>query len=103
MKHFTERNMNGLEFLHQSGDDFAIETVADVEANIKRNKILQNDTDGYTASRDFRHVASIPLVVVEQWNNQYGVDVMAKDNRKLLKRLLNDPDNRLFRTSLGEF
>ena len=103
MKEFSERNMNGFEFLHQNGDDFAIETVADVEENIKRNKILQNETTGYSPEKDLKHIASIPMVVVEEWNRQYGVDVTAKDNKKLFKRLINDPDNRMFRTSLGEF
>ncbi len=103
MAEFIERNMNGFEFLHQSGNDYAIETKADVEANIKRNKTLQNYTDGYNPARDLKHVASIPMVVIEQWNQQYGVDVLAKDNRKLFKRLVNDADNRMFRTSLGEF
>lgn len=103
MKQITEVNFNGVEILHQDGDDFAIETRADVEANLKRNHMLREYTDGYNQSRDMRHIASVPVVVVEEWNRIHGVDVLAKDNRKLLKRLLNDRDNYMFRTCPGTF
>lgn len=103
MKEFLERNSVGTEILHQNGDDYAIQTVADIEANIKRNKILQNYTDGYNKSRDMKHVASIPMVVIHEWNRIYGVDVLKKENSALLRRLINDSDNRMFRTSHGEF
>lgn len=79
----------------------AIEMVADIEPIIERNKALYHDTDGYSPSREWKHVASIPLVVVEIWRKRYGVDVLAKEHAPLLKKLLNDPEWRAFRTSPG--
>ena len=103
MKEITEVNSVGTEILHQNGDDYAIETKVDIEPILKRNKILQNHTDGYNPERDMKHIASIPVVVVQEWNRIYGVDVLKKENRALFRRLINDSDNKMFRTSGGQF
>jgi hypothetical protein len=103
MKEFLERNSVGTEILHQSGDDYAIQTLADIETNLKRNKVLQTHTDGYNAARDMKHIASIPVVVVQEWNRKYNCDVLHKSNIKLFRRLVNDRDNSMFRTSPGVF
>jgi hypothetical protein len=75
---------------------------ADVQDTIDDNKRLFNMNDGYSKSREWRRVASIPLIVVELWKKQYGVNPMKPENSKLLKRLLNDPDLRGLRTAPGE-
>lgn len=92
------------EFLHQDPadpDKFAIQSIADVEPLIERNKALLNDGDGYSPSREWRRVASIPVAVINIWNKQYGCDVLAKQNADLFKRLLNDPENAFLRTAPG--
>lgn len=82
------------------GEEFTLRTVADVEPVIDRNKRLRNDNpSGMGASREWQHVAEIPVTVVFQWIQQYGVDPTAKGNEDLLKRLLNDPEWRYLRTS----
>ena len=45
-----------------------------------------------------RKVASIPLVVIEKWKHELGIDIMNKNDWPKIKQLLNDPDNRFFRT-----
>ena len=55
-------------------------------------------------SGDMRHVASIPLVVVEQWIKEDGVNFMTLPRHEksiYLRRKLNDIDNRAWRTSEG--
>lgn len=74
----------------------------DIEPILERNKALANHDDrGWTKTREWRRVAEIPNVVLEMWRTQHGCDVLAKGNEKLLKRLLNDPENRFLRTAPG--
>lgn len=91
------------EAFHSFGDEMAIETFSDIQPIIDNNKRLANDGDGFSKTREFRRIASIPLVVVEKWLREYGVDVFNKDHQKKVRQLLNDPDNRFLRTSPGRF
>lgn len=92
-----------VETLHfdESEQEATILIEGDIGPLIERNRRLYNDTDGYSKSREWRHVASIPLLIVELWKKRYGADPLAKGNETLLRRLLNDPDLRFLRTSSG--
>lgn len=77
--------------------------VQDVAPILKRNKALQNCGDnGYGKSRDFRRVASIPLVVVDKWLRE-GVDIFNPDHAKEVKRRLNSSEWAHLRTADGRF
>jgi hypothetical protein len=90
------------EYVHpKSEGGFLIESVQDVEPILERNKALQNHHDGYTPSRDFKHVACIPPIVELLWRSKYGVDVYDKNHQPAVRRLLNDPEWRYLRTSPG--
>jgi hypothetical protein len=82
---------------------FVIETAQDVEAIIDNNKRLANDNDGYSPSRELRRIAAIPLVIVEKWRNELGVNIFNKDHEPKVRALLNDPDWRYLRTSPGRY
>jgi hypothetical protein len=69
----------------------------DVEPVLDANGRLANDTDGYSPSRDLQHVASIPLVVWEQWL-QEGLD--PNDDMALMRKL-NNGDWAKLRTGAG--
>lgn len=87
-----------------SSDLTTIKMVQDVEPIIENNKDLRSQGKGYTPSGDMRHVASIPLVVVEQWIKEDGVNFMTLPRHEksiYLRRKLNDIDNRAWRTSEG--
>jgi hypothetical protein len=73
----------------------------DVEAILNHNKALATDGDGYSPSRDIRRVASIPLVVVEQWLSE-GVDIFNPDHKAEVRRRLNSSDNAFLRTAPGK-
>lgn len=74
----------------------------DVEAILNRNKALANEGDsGWSKSKEWRRVAEIPNVTRLEWMQKYNTDPLARGNEKLLKRLLNDPDNRFLRTAPG--
>lgn len=71
---------------------------------LRNNQRLQNDGwDGYSGDKDkaFKHVASIPMAVVEIWTQLYGANPLDKGNESLLTRLLNDPEWAWVRTSRG--
>lgn len=79
-----------------------VKRTQDVESIIERNKDLYNNHDGYTPSKNMRHVASVPLVILEQWAREAGVSVFGPEMREITRRKLNDPDNRFLRTSPGD-
>lgn len=83
-------------------DTATIQTVTDAQPVIERNKRLRNDTDGYTPSRDLRHVATIDRVTYERWLREaFGANWNqrpSKDKMAVIKRKINDPDFRNFRT-----
>lgn len=91
------------EFFHydESAHTFSIETVQDVTAILESNKKAANNGDGYTASREMKHEASIPLGVVMLWKEKYGVDVFDKNHEAGVKRLLNSSEWAYLRTSIG--
>ncbi len=89
----------------ESAGQVTVERVQDVEPILDNNKRLLNDgTNGYSESKDLKRVASIPLVVIEQWMKKDGVNFLSlsgPERQKYLRKKLNDPDNRWLRTSDG--
>jgi hypothetical protein len=98
-----DRHDGMVEYLHydEDADRFAVELVSDVEPVIECNKALYADGDGFGPSREWRRVASFPPIIREIWTRVWGADPFAKGNEDLLKRLLNDPELRYFRTAPG--
>lgn len=90
------------EIYHKTDKGFAIQTIQDVKPILERNKQLMNDDSGHYRNGNYHHVASIPLVVVEQWRKELGDDPMAKHNRKWLIAKLNDSENKFMRTKGGK-
>lgn len=86
-----------LQLFHYDLDDdsMAIETVQDVELIKKYATARFNDVDERAPWMDnWNHVAWIPLIFL-QTNPELMYD------NKALKKWLNDPDNRCFRTRPG--
>ena len=84
--------------------DISLETVQDVTAIIENNKYLYNQVDERARWTDPRcpsvgqvQYASVPALVLRMlWKQTHGF----KD-QKALKKWMNDPDNKLFRTRPG--
>lgn len=91
------------EYLHLDAADgsFAIETVGEVAGTLAANAQRRSAGDGYSSSRELRHVASIPPVVQLIWIRRYGADPLAPGNGDLLRRVLNSSEWSLLRTSEG--
>lgn len=73
----------------------------DVEPIIDGNIAFQNSHDGYSKSRDLQYVANIPLVVVNKWLVEEGIDIFNKNHAEAVRRKLNDPEYRHLRTGMG--
>lgn len=86
--------------IDHAGKALIEERMQDVAPVLDANKRLFNDSDGYSPSREMRRVASIPLIVVEQWMKE-GVDVFNPDHAKEVRRRLNMPEWRHLRTASG--
>lgn len=75
----------------------------DVESIVDQNKAERLSGDNDQKGKNGRKFASVPMVVLERWKQDYGVDYMlfgiCPDTTVRFIKLLNDPENRAFRTS----
>ena len=81
----------------ENNDRLIIHRAQDVEPIINVNKDKANWSPT-TWGHDMHHVASIPLIVIEQYKKK-GIDLL-KDKAEL-RKFLNNSDNKFFRTKLG--
>lgn len=83
-----------------------VRTFQDVEPILDQNKRDQNNPDfnnGYTPSGDMKHVARVPLIMLQLWAKEAGIsNVFGDEMKEIVKKKLNDPDNKFIRTGLGE-
>lgn len=80
----------------EAEDRVTIETIADVTELVEQNKAIFNEHTRLDRHGEWARVASIPLCVY--------YDLKAKgivDDEEAMKKWLNDPDNRFFRTRSG--
>lgn len=88
-------------FHREADGGFTLQSIQDVEPIIEQNKAFQNTPQ---KSDWGRHVASIPLVMIEKWGKEAGVNLLAlpKDEfHRFIKRKIDDPDYRWLRTDGG--
>lgn len=89
--------------LFQNGG-FGVKREQDLSAILDANKRDRNEGDGYTPSRDMKHVARIPLILIEKWTKEAGLkphECMGPKMVEIIRRKLNDPDHAFLRTSKG--
>ncbi len=75
------------------------DTWQDVEPILENNKRLQSEPQSRKSS--FRHIGTIPNVILLKWMHEEGVDLMrlrGDEWAKFIKRKLDDPDWRHLRT-----
>ena len=78
-----------------------------IDPHLKHNKILLNQDDGYSKSRDLKRVASIPTLALCVWAKEYNGDgnwfALPKEvQSKILKTKLNSNEFKYFRTAEGK-
>ena len=90
------------EYIYNAYDDsLTVKRSADIEANVESNKREYIDNQ-HSKFGDLKRVASIPVVVMEKWIAEDGINYMAPEHKDALRRKLNDPDNRFMRTMPGK-
>ena len=95
-------NPTPVDTFHSNADEteFTINTRQDCEPILEENKAAYNNYgDKLTPGKagDGVRVASIPLNVWQKWIKETGGEILKDHN--LMKRYLNDPDNKYFRTT----
>ena len=78
-----------------------IQTVQDIEPVLERNKALQNEQ--FNKKSEMWPVGTVPMVILYQWALEAGVKFGSKEHGEVIKRKLNDPDNRGFRTGVFKY
>lgn len=71
----------------------------DVEPVLEEVKAKRDFNNGYSKSRNSRHLASIPMTIWFDWLQQYGKSFY--QDEVLLRRLLRDAGYAKFRVSEG--
>ncbi len=87
----------GLEtWFHRMHDgEWAYQTIQDVEPILEANRWNQNHNHMTGA---FRRVASIPLIIIEKWNRELGVNYWDPDHQDKVDQLLNSSEWKWLRT-----
>ena len=94
MDHDPTTGISHVFYYDEMTDEATIVAEQDVSSVVELNKKSYNETHGKFG--EFSKVASLPLVVYNDLQ-QKGI----LNDPKALKRWLNDPDNRFFRTRPG--
>ena len=90
------------EVLHfdESSGKSIIQTIQDVDPYLKA--IENKKKEAITGWKgDLHHVATVPLVLIEQWNQEFKCNILDKKNRHLLMLKLNDRNYSKLRTKEG--
>ena len=104
MKRYFGSNGDMREIYHKDPHDnkIHIQVVQDVGRYIKANQEQFNITEkGTTWKGDFHKVASIPLVVLEQWTKELGDNPLKKEYEGWLAAKLNSNEFYRLRTRAG--
>jgi metal-dependent HD superfamily phosphatase/phosphodiesterase len=94
MDHDPKTGISHVFYYDDMTDEAKIVAEQDVSSVVELNKKSYNETHGKFG--EFSKVASLPLVV---YNDLQRKGIL--NDPKALKRWLNDPDNRFFRTRPG--
>jgi len=72
----------------------------DVSPTLEWNKKLQNEPQ---KSESFRHIASVPPIVIEQWLTESGLSYGSPEFMQFMKRRLRSHDWMFLRTTDKRF
>lgn len=83
-------------WFHRMHDgSWVYQTIQGVEPILEANKWNQNHNH---MNGGYRRVASIPLIIIEKWKRELGVDYWNPDHQAKVDQLLNSSDWRWLRT-----
>lgn len=88
-------------FHHLDDGTFSLKQTQDVESVLDANKSEHLYTNGYSPSRELKHLARVPIGIAYEWIMKYGVNILNPDHKPAVRRLLDSNEYRYLRTSAG--
>ena len=94
-------------YIQESDGKLTINNQQNLNPLLERNKKLYTADSGYTPSKDFERIASVPPIILEIWTKEYNGSrnwfALPKETQnKILKTKLNSSEFRYFRTAEGK-
>ena len=94
-------------YIQESDGKLTINNQQNINPLLERNKKLYTDNSGYTPSKDFKRIASVPPIILEIWTKEYNgsrnwFGLPKEIQNKILKTKLNSSEFRYFRTAEGK-
>lgn len=78
------------EYIFDAGK-LIIRTSVDVEPLIEEIQAEKNENpNGFSKSRNWRKIGSLPMIIIEKWLREKGIDLMKPGNEKYVKQALNE-------------
>lgn len=99
---FFDRNGDVMRYIShdETTNKTIIKTVQDVAPVLDQNQFERSQQErGWRG--DLHKVASVPLVLIEEWSRELGCNVLSPQNRHLLMMKLNNRDYGKLRTKEG--
>ena len=85
-------------------DTTTISQTQDVDPYLEANKRQRDAQTSLTKMGDgLQKIASIPLILIDQWSKEIGSEPLHLSNRRWLMIRLNDPEYSKLRTRKGTF
>lgn len=78
--------------------DWAYETIQNTDPIIEANKWNQSFNPVGTLNVGVKRVASIPLIIIEKWRNELGIDYWNPNHQQKVDDLLNSSEWKWLRT-----
>jgi hypothetical protein len=73
---------------------------APIDAVLDLNHHMQNENDGWSKTKEWRRVGSIPMAVIHDWLVREKIDVFDKNDWPAVRKKLNSSEFRKLRTAL---
>ena len=90
--------------IYHQADRVVVEKLQDIKAIVEANKRQANAVTTLSKMGDgMHHVGRIPVVVMERWMKEDGINYLAKENSHLLMRKLHERDNKVFKVDPRNF
>jgi hypothetical protein len=93
-------------WIQESDGKLTVNNQQNLNPLMERNKKLYNHNNGYSQSKDFKRVASVPPLILQIWTKEYnGTNNwwgLPKDTqKKIMRTKLNSSEFKYFRTAEG--
>jgi hypothetical protein len=85
----------------ENGSHCAFKYSQDTDPVFDANKQTHLYGDGYSPSREIKHIARVPLVIAYEWLYKHGVDILNPEHKPAVRRLLDSSEYAYLRTGGG--